>query len=178
MKSVCFLLVCLTLLNSFINAVPVNAYEASEITKNVTVVKTVTEIIAAIGNKPINLSMEAGGKPFLGKLSLDIGEFLIISGQSSRSTPSRVDKVQTIVLKQLGGLVSVVLEFVVGTIYQVVDLVPRLFNILTPALETTVSLLTETGSYVELDVTNVETLLLDTLDSVRKIPVTLVLKLN
>ncbi|KAI5706653.1 hypothetical protein M8J75_010093 [Diaphorina citri] len=139
---------------------------------NVTETKTVKEEI--IEDKPVDFSTESQGQPLLGGVQLNLGDRLELSGLTTD-----VGDLGQIVLRQLGGTLTIGLRLVDGLVFEVVDiLVATLVNTLLPGVETTLSLVDTTGRYVALDVSNTRTLLLKTVSNARRQPVTLVLTLN
>ncbi|KAL1457846.1 hypothetical protein WDU94_008036 [Cyamophila willieti] len=177
MKVVCLTFLSVLLIaelsNAFSILASVNATTNTVTNATSTIQENITHSLEAIRNRAVDFKINGSGNTTaLGKVQISLGDRLELSGLTSGVT-----QVETIVLRQLGGVVTILLKRVLGLVYEVVEIVPALLNTLVSGIQTNLSLLGNVGGYVLLDVATVGQLVLKTVQSSSG-SVNLVLTLN
>uniref|UniRef100_A0A8D8LJ78 Uncharacterized protein n=1 Tax=Cacopsylla melanoneura TaxID=428564 RepID=A0A8D8LJ78_9HEMI len=172
MKAVSFAVLSIFFLAQFSDAASIVTGVIDDVNS---IVDDIIGTVEAVLNRAVNLriKVESGEvESLLKNVQVSLGDTLELSGLTKED-----DEVETIVVRQQGGLITFVLKRVLGLVFKVVEIVPSLLNTLVSGVPTKLTLLNRTGGPVQVDVASVTELVLKTVDNTGESVTSLVLSL-
>uniref|UniRef100_A0A8D8LSX3 Uncharacterized protein n=1 Tax=Cacopsylla melanoneura TaxID=428564 RepID=A0A8D8LSX3_9HEMI len=172
MKAVSFAVLSIFFLAQFSDAASIVTGVIDDVNS---IVDDIIGTVEAVLNRAVNLriKVESGEvESLLKNVQVSLGDTLELSGLTKED-----DEVETIVVRQQGGLITFVLKRVLGLVFKVVEIVPSLLNTLVSGVPTKLTLLNRTGGPVQVDVAKVTELVLKTVQNTGESVTSLVLSL-
>uniref|UniRef100_A0A8D9BWC2 Uncharacterized protein n=1 Tax=Cacopsylla melanoneura TaxID=428564 RepID=A0A8D9BWC2_9HEMI len=172
MKAVSFAVLSIFFLAQFSDAASIVTGVIDDVNS---IVDDIIGTVEAVLNRAVNLriKVESGEvESLLKNVQVSLGDTLELSGLTKEDV-----EVETIVVRQQGGLITFVLKRVLGLVFKVVEIVPSLLNTLVSGVPTKLTLLNRTGGPVQVDVAKVTELVLKTVQNTGESVTSLVLSL-